>query len=67
MKQKFTLSAIGGLQPLFFFVGIYLIALIFAVFICSALFNAFTAPSVATSVIESSSNIVSNVVVTAAR
>ena len=37
MKRK-TIAAIGGIQPLLFCVGMYLMALFFSMFVCSAIF-----------------------------
>ncbi|MBS1914644.1 MAG: hypothetical protein JST87_00065 [Bacteroidetes bacterium] len=42
MKPK-TLSAIGGWQSFFFCVGMYFVALIFSIFICSSIFYAVNA------------------------
>jgi hypothetical protein len=39
MKRK-TIAAIGGIQPLLFCVGMYLMALFFSMFICSSIFYA---------------------------
>jgi len=39
MKAK-TLSAIGGWQSFMFCVGMYIVALFFSIFICSAVFYA---------------------------
>lgn len=39
MKRK-TIAAIGGIQPLLFCVGMYLMALFFSMFVCSAIFYA---------------------------
>ena len=39
MKRK-TIAAIGGIQPLLFCVGIYLMALFFSMFVCSSIFYA---------------------------
>ena len=44
MKPR-TLSAIGGWQSLFFCIGMYAVALIFSIFICSSIFYAFNAKS----------------------
>ncbi|MFT3824828.1 MAG: hypothetical protein QM731_12940 [Chitinophagaceae bacterium] len=40
MKRKTTFSAIGGYQPFMFCIGMYLAALFFSIFICSAVFYA---------------------------
>ena len=40
MKRKSTFSAIGGYQPFLFCIGMYLVALFFSIFICSAIFYA---------------------------
>lgn len=40
MKRKTTLSAIGGYQPFLFCAGMYIVALFFSIFICSAIFYA---------------------------
>ena len=40
MKRKTTFAAIGGYQPFLFCVGMYVVALFFSVFICSAIFYA---------------------------
>lgn len=40
MKRKTTLSAIGGYQPFLFCAGMYVVALFFSIFICSAIFHA---------------------------
>lgn len=40
MKRKSTFSAIGGYQPFMFCIGMYLVALFFSIFICSAIFYA---------------------------
>ncbi|HYC39263.1 MAG TPA: hypothetical protein VEB63_02155 [Chitinophagaceae bacterium] len=37
MKNS-SLTPVGALHPILFFAGVYLVALIFSVFICSALF-----------------------------
>ena len=39
MKRK-TIAAIGGIQPLLFCVGMYLMALFFSMFVCSSIFYA---------------------------
>jgi hypothetical protein len=39
MKTK-TIAAIGGIQPLLFCVGMYLMALFFSMFVCSSIFYA---------------------------
>jgi hypothetical protein len=41
MNRKTTLAAIGGYQPFLFCIGMYLVALFFSIFICSAIFYAF--------------------------
>lgn len=40
MKRKSTFSAIGGYQPFLFCIGMYIVALFFSIFICSAIFYA---------------------------
>ena len=40
MKRKTTFSAIGGYQPFLFCIGMYVVALFFSIFICSAIFYA---------------------------
>jgi len=40
MKPKSTFSVIGGYQPFMFCIGMYLAALFFSIFICSAVFYA---------------------------
>jgi hypothetical protein len=37
MKTK-TLKTVGALHPVLFFVGVYIVALFFSIFICSSLF-----------------------------
>jgi hypothetical protein len=37
MKAK-TLTPIGSLHPVLFFAGVYVVALVFSIFICSTLF-----------------------------
>ncbi len=37
MKAK-TLTPLGSLHPVLFFAGVYVVALVFSIFICSALF-----------------------------
>ena len=39
MKRR-TIASIGGIQPLLFCVGMYLAALFFSMFVCSAIFYA---------------------------
>jgi hypothetical protein len=39
MNRK-TIAAIGGIQPLLFCVGMYLMALFFSMFVCSSIFYA---------------------------
>ncbi|HLI93894.1 MAG TPA: hypothetical protein VKU83_09800 [Puia sp.] len=39
MKRS-TFNAIGGWQPLFFCVGMYVVALFFSIFVCSSIFYA---------------------------
>ena len=39
MNRKTTLAAIGGYQPLVFCAGMYIVALFFSIFICSAIFH----------------------------
>ncbi len=38
MKTK-TFSPMGALHPALFFAGVYIVALFFSIFICSAIFN----------------------------
>jgi len=38
MKRRTTFSAIGGYQPFLFCIGMYIVALFFSIFICSAIF-----------------------------
>jgi hypothetical protein len=38
MKAKTTLSAIGGWQSFLFCVGMYCVALLFSIFVCSSIF-----------------------------
>lgn len=38
--KRTNLSAIGGYQPFLFCIGMYLVALFFSIFICSAIFYA---------------------------
>jgi hypothetical protein len=38
MKRRSTFSAIGGYQPFLFCIGMYVVALFFSIFICSAIF-----------------------------
>lgn len=40
MKRKTTFASIGGYQPFLFCIGMYLVALFFSIFICSAIFYA---------------------------
>ncbi|MFT3936487.1 MAG: hypothetical protein QM726_22865 [Chitinophagaceae bacterium] len=40
MKRSSTFSNLGGLQSIFFCAGIYLVALFFSIFVCSAVFYA---------------------------
>jgi hypothetical protein len=39
MNRRTTLAAIGGYQPLVFLAGMYIVALFFSIFICSAIFH----------------------------
>ncbi len=41
MKKTSTFNNLGGLQSLFFCLGIYAVSLFFSIFICSAVFSAF--------------------------
>jgi hypothetical protein len=41
--KRATLQNLGGLQSVFFCAGIYLVALFFSIFVCSAIFNAVNA------------------------
>jgi hypothetical protein len=45
--MKRTFNAIGGWQPFFFCIGMYVVALFFSIFVCSSLFYAFNARSAA--------------------
>lgn len=47
MKRK-TIAAIGGIQPLLFCVGMYLMALFFSMFVCSSIFYAINPKKVST-------------------
>jgi uncharacterized membrane protein YciS (DUF1049 family) len=38
--KRATLQNLGGLQSVLFCAGIYLVALFFSIFVCSAVFNA---------------------------
>jgi hypothetical protein len=38
MSTKTTLTAIGGWQSFLFCVGMYLVALVFSIFVCSSIF-----------------------------
>ena len=40
MKRKTTFAAIGGYQPFLFCIGMYMVALFFSIFVCSAIFYA---------------------------
>jgi hypothetical protein len=40
MKRKSTFAAIGGYQPFLFCIGMYMVALFFSIFVCSAIFYA---------------------------
>jgi hypothetical protein len=40
MTRKTTLNALGGYQPFLFCIGMYFVALIFSIMICSAIFHA---------------------------
>ncbi|MBS1665610.1 MAG: hypothetical protein JST68_31515 [Bacteroidetes bacterium] len=42
-----TFNAIGGWQPFFFCIGMYVVALFFSIFVCSSIFYAFNAKSAA--------------------
>jgi hypothetical protein len=44
MKSK-TLTPMGALHPILFFAGVYVVALFFSIFICSALFYSFNSSS----------------------
>jgi len=46
MKSK-TFSAIGGWQSFLFCVGMYMVALFFAIFVCSSIFYAVNSKSTA--------------------
>jgi hypothetical protein len=41
MKRASTFNTLGGLQSIFFCVGIYAVSLFFSIFVCSAVFYAF--------------------------
>jgi uncharacterized membrane protein YciS (DUF1049 family) len=41
--KRATLQNLGGLQSVLFCAGIYLVALFFSIFVCSAVFNAINA------------------------
>jgi len=43
--NRTTFNAIGGWQPFFFCVGMYVVALFFSIFVCSSIFYAFNAKS----------------------
>ena len=38
MTRKTTLSAIGGWQSFLFCIGMYVVALVFSIFVCSSIF-----------------------------
>jgi hypothetical protein len=44
MKSK-TLTPMGSLHPVLFFAGVYVVALVFSIFICSSLFYSCNASS----------------------
>ncbi len=43
--NRTTFNAIGGWQPFFFCIGMYVVALFFSIFVCSSIFYAFNAKS----------------------
>lgn len=45
MKAK-TLTPMGSLHPVLFFAGVYVVALLFSIFICSSLFYSCNASAV---------------------
>ena len=45
--NRTTFNAIGGWQPFFFCIGMYVVALFFSIFVCSSIFYAFNAKSAA--------------------
>jgi hypothetical protein len=45
--NRSTFNAIGGWQPFLFCAGMYIVALIFSIFVCSSIFYAFNAKSAA--------------------
>lgn len=47
MKSKSTLSAIGGWHSALFCIGMYLVALMFSIFVCSSIFYAVNSKSTA--------------------
>jgi hypothetical protein len=47
MRAKTTLSAIGGWNSFLFCVGMYLVALMFSIFVCSSIFYAVNSKSTA--------------------
>jgi hypothetical protein len=47
--NRSTFNAIGGWQPFFFCIGMYVVALFFSIFVCSSIFYAFNAKSQAKS------------------
>lgn len=50
MKAK-TLTPLGSMHPVLFFAGVYVVALIFSIFICSTLFYSCNSSSSAESAI----------------
>jgi hypothetical protein len=51
MKRS-TFNAIGGWQPLFFCVGMYVVALFFSIFVCSSIFYAVNSRPASSKVVE---------------
>lgn len=43
--NRTTFNAIGGWQPFFFCIGMYVVALFFSIFVCSSIFYAFNSKS----------------------
>jgi cytochrome c biogenesis factor len=44
MKSK-SITPMGALHPILFFAGVYIVALLFSIFICSSLFYSFNGRS----------------------
>jgi hypothetical protein len=49
MKTK-TFTTMGALHPILFFAGVYIVALVFSIFICSSLFYSCNSSSATTEV-----------------